>query len=225
VPPADIDEYDRQAVLAEHPRQCGGVRHDSFDRMDGGVADDAVLQVDHDERGVRIECCQDNDDSPSVGCYLLVRSGMFRSRTVRRTTATPRPPRTHARAWNPLSVAADPNVPVIQGFGSELNQVWTSLILNAVQALEGHGEIAIRTTHDRDVIVVEIEDNGPGIPTEIQSRIFDPFFTTKEPGSGIGMGLSTTFAIVAEMHGGTIAVNSMPGRTKFTVRLPLTLPG
>jgi signal transduction histidine kinase len=81
--------------------------------------------------------------------------------------------------------------------------------------------VTIRTRRDGDEAVVELEDDGPGIPDDIQQHLFDPFFTTKGPGKGTGLGLSTTYSIVTEKHRGTIAVTSRPGHTVFTVRLPL----
>jgi signal transduction histidine kinase len=111
-----------------------------------------------------------------------------------------------------------PPVPV---YGSDLNQVWTNLLDNAIDAMNGKGTITIRTRRDRDWAVVEIEDDGPGIPEAVRARIFDPFFTTKEPGSGTGLGLSTSYSVVTEKHHGSIAVESQPGLTRFTVRLPL----
>lgn len=112
-------------------------------------------------------------------------------------------------------------LPPIVAYGSELNQVWTNLLDNAADAMKGKGEITIRTRKVGTWAVVEIEDNGPGIPEAIQSRIFDPFFTTKEPGKGTGLGLSTSYGIVTEKHKGTIAVKSRPGSTCFTVKLPI----
>jgi signal transduction histidine kinase len=114
-----------------------------------------------------------------------------------------------------------PNVPLITAYGSELNQVWTNILDNAAYAMKEKGEITIRTRRDGKCVVVEIEDSGPGIPETIQSRVFDPFFTTKEPGKGTGLGLSTTYGIVTEKHRGTISLNSRPGSTVFTVRLPI----
>jgi signal transduction histidine kinase len=116
------------------------------------------------------------------------------------------------------------DLPQIQAYGSELNQVWTNLLDNAAEAIGGKGEITIRTFTRGGSAFVEIEDNGPGIPEEIQSRVFDPFFTTKEPGKGTGLGLSTTYSIVAEKHRGTISVESRPGCTRFTVQLPIDNP-
>ena len=113
------------------------------------------------------------------------------------------------------------NLPLINAYGSELNQVWTNILANASEAISGKGQITIRTTKDRSNVIVEIEDNGPGIPPEIQSRIFDPFFTTKEPGKGTGLGLSTSYSIVCERHNGNISVISKPGKTCFTITLPL----
>jgi signal transduction histidine kinase len=95
---------------------------------------------------------------------------------------------------------------------------------NAADAMGGQGEITIRTLREGDKAVVEISDNGPGIPEPIQPRIFDPFFTTKEPGKGTGLGLATTWSIITERHHGTITVESRPGRTCFTVRLPIAGP-
>src|SRR5205814_10544345 len=104
--------------------------------------------------------------------------------------------------------------------GAELNQVWTNLIDNAIDATEGHGEIVIRTGDDNGTIVVEIGDNGPGIPSDVKSRIFDPFFTTKEPGKGTGLGLDIVRRIVVDGHRGDVSVESAPGDTRFIVRLP-----
>lgn len=114
-----------------------------------------------------------------------------------------------------------PELPAVTAYGSELNQVWTNILDNASDALKGKGEITIRTRKENSFVVVDIEDNGPGIPEHVQACIFDPFFTTKEPGKGTGLGLSTSFGIVTEKHNGTINVQSKPGLTKFTVRLPI----
>jgi signal transduction histidine kinase len=116
-----------------------------------------------------------------------------------------------------------PDLPQIEAYGSELNQVWTNLINNAIDALDGAGEITLRTRYDGAWVIVEVEDTGPGIPQEIQPHLFDPFFTTKPPGKGVGLGLSICHQIVVEKHGGRIDVVSQPGRTRFEVRLPLHL--
>jgi len=102
----------------------------------------------------------------------------------------------------------------------ELNQVWTNLIHNAVQAMGGSGEILIETSLQGGDIKVAIQDSGPGIPPEAMSRIFDPFFTTKGKGEGTGLGLSIAHKIV-EKHGGKIRVESVPGQTRFEVLLPV----
>ncbi len=114
----------------------------------------------------------------------------------------------------------DRSVPRICAYGSELNQVWTNILDNAIDALEGKGEIHIRTWHEGTFVCVDIVDNGPGIPAEIQSRIFEPFFTTKGVGKGTGLGLDTTYRIVTADHRGTITVNSVPGNTRFRICLP-----
>jgi signal transduction histidine kinase len=117
-----------------------------------------------------------------------------------------------------------PDLPPVAAYGSELNQVWTNLLDNAADAIYSQsaptGTVTIRTRSDGDHATVELEDDGPGIPEEIQPHLFDPFFTTKGPGKGTGLGLSTTYSIVTEKHHGTIAVDSRPGRTVFTVTLP-----
>jgi len=116
-------------------------------------------------------------------------------------------------------------LPRILACGGELNQVWTHLIDNAVEAMDGRGTITITTRPMGDRVCVEIEDEGPGIAAEDLPRIFDPFFTTKAPGRGTGLGLSTCHTIVTEKHRGRIAVESAPGRTVFAVLLPLRPEG
>jgi len=109
---------------------------------------------------------------------------------------------------------------LVNSFGSELNQVWTNIIDNAIDAMHGTGELRIRTYRDDGCAVVEIADNGPGIPDEVQPRIFEPFFTTKGVGEGTGLGLDTVQRIVKK-HRGNIQVSSKPGDTRFQVWLPL----
>jgi signal transduction histidine kinase len=113
------------------------------------------------------------------------------------------------------------DIPLITAYGSELNQVWTNVLDNAIDVLKGKGEISIKTTRRNSSVIVEIEDNGPGIPAEIQKRIFDPFFTTKEPGKGTGLGLSTSYGIITEKHHGKMSVQSVNGMTRFTIELPI----
>ena len=108
---------------------------------------------------------------------------------------------------------------LVNSFGSELNQVWTNLIDNAIDAMGGQGELRVRTYKDGDCVVVEIGDNGPGIPPEVMGHIFEPFFTTKEVGQGTGLGLDTVQRIVKK-HSGNIQVKSKPGDTCFQVWLP-----
>jgi signal transduction histidine kinase len=117
----------------------------------------------------------------------------------------------------------DDTIPPIEAYGSELNQVWTNLIDNAIDAMHGEGEIIIRTSGgENDTVVVEIIDSGPGIPADIQARIFEPFFTTKGPGAGTGLGLHIAYNIV-ERHHGRIELQSESGRTAFKVTLPIRL--
>jgi len=112
------------------------------------------------------------------------------------------------------------NLPRIEAYASELNQVWTNIIDNAADAMGGKGEITLKTYQEDHHVVVEIIDNGPGIPENIQSRIYEPFFTTKPPGKGTGLGLHISHDIVANRHHGQLLVESKPGETKFKVILP-----
>jgi signal transduction histidine kinase len=119
----------------------------------------------------------------------------------------------------------DKSLPKVCGKGSELNQVWTNLIDNAIDALAeqakaSRGQITIHTARDGAFALVDIIDNGPGIPAEVKSRIFDPFFTTKPVGEGTGLGLDTVYRIVHQ-HKGDVRVDSHPGETHFQVRLPI----
>lgn len=117
----------------------------------------------------------------------------------------------------------DPQLPRVCAYGGELNQVWTNLIDNAIDAMSGKGELRIRALHESDCAVVEIGDNGPGIPPHVQGRVFDPFFTTKKVGEGTGLGLDTVLRIVRRHHG-SIDLKSQPGDTRFRVRLPFKQP-
>lgn len=115
----------------------------------------------------------------------------------------------------------DRSLPPVRALGSGLNQVWTNILDNAADATLGRGKVMIRTRRDDDHAVVEIEDDGCGIPEENLSRIFEPFFTTKEQGQGTGLGLDMAWRIVTDEHNGSIDVESQPGSTIFRVRLPL----
>jgi signal transduction histidine kinase len=119
----------------------------------------------------------------------------------------------------------DRTLPRIPAYPAELNQVWTNLIDNAVQAINsvgGDGTLTVRTALDNDRLLVEFRDTGPGVPPDIRGRIFDPFFTTKPVGEGTGLGLDISWRIVVNKHHGTLQVESSPGDTRFQVLLPLT---
>jgi signal transduction histidine kinase len=120
-----------------------------------------------------------------------------------------------------LNRAFDRSIPRIMAYGSELNQVWTNLIDNAIDAVKGTGKICVGTCQEDNQLVVEIVDNGPGIPPDVQSHMFEPFYTTKPIGSGTGLGLIISNRIVADRHGGEIEFESKPGETRFKVRLPV----
>ena len=114
----------------------------------------------------------------------------------------------------------DPDLPPIVAHASQLNQVWTNLLDNAVDAVDGDGVIRVRTYRAGDELIVEVGDDGPGVPAELQSRLFEPFFTTKDVGQGTGLGLDIVRRIISNHHG-QVRVISSPGDTRFQVRLPL----
>lgn len=119
----------------------------------------------------------------------------------------------------------DKTLPELHCYPGDLNQVWTNLIDNAIQAMDGNGTLTIRTARENDQMIrVEVCDDGPGIPEDIIDRIFTPFFTTKPFGEGTGLGLDLAWRIVVEKHGGTLTVQSQPGDTRFIVCLPLVAP-
>ena len=115
------------------------------------------------------------------------------------------------------------DVPKVSAYGSELNQVWTNLISNAIDAVDEGGKVTVQISHDAsaEVACVDIIDDGPGVPQEIQGRVFEPFFTTKGVGEGTGMGLDIANRIVRQRHRGSLQLTSRPGFTRFRVRLPL----
>jgi len=115
----------------------------------------------------------------------------------------------------------DRTLPDIPVYGAELNQVWTNLIDNALQAMGGEGTLTIRTGRAEDTVEIEVADTGPGIPDDVVGRIFEPFFTTKPVGEGTGLGLDISWRIVVNKHHGDLSVRSVPGDTRFRVRLPI----
>ncbi|MBV9059571.1 MAG: cyclic nucleotide-binding domain-containing protein [Pseudonocardiales bacterium] len=118
----------------------------------------------------------------------------------------------------------DRELPAIPAYPAELNQVWTNLIVNAIDAMQGHGTLTVHTARDGEFALVEIGDTGSGIPPEAMQRIFEPFFTTKPVGQGTGLGLDVSWRVVVNRHHGDIQVQSRPGDTRFQVRLPLREP-
>jgi len=117
----------------------------------------------------------------------------------------------------------DGDLPRICAYGGELNQIWTNLISNAIEAMQGKGELRVRTARELDRVLVEVGDNGPGIPAEVLPHIYEPFFTTKGVGEGTGLGLDTVCRIIRNHHG-EIRVSSHPGDTRFQIYLPVTQP-
>jgi signal transduction histidine kinase len=127
--------------------------------------------------------------------------------------------RRRASAFRAAAVSAP-----IRIYGNTLNQIWTNILDNAIDAMDGVGRIVIWTMTQVHHVVVEIEDHGMGIPADVLPRILEPFFTSKPQGEGTGLGLDTAWRIVTEEHAGSIAAMSEPGRTVFRVRLPITPP-
>ncbi|MGY1624518.1 ATP-binding protein [Geodermatophilus sp. SYSU D00965] len=115
----------------------------------------------------------------------------------------------------------DRSLPLVPAYAGELNQVWTNLVVNALDAMAGEGTLTLRTGRDGDCALVEVADTGPGIPEDLRRRVFEPFFTTKPVGQGTGLGLDVSYRIVVTRHGGDLRVQSRPGDTRFQVLLPL----
>ncbi len=131
----------------------------------------------------------------------------------------------HKLGGIPVERDLDPELPRVTAHGGELNQVWTALIDNAIDAVSADGgRVGLRTTCEKDLVLVEVSDDGPGIPEENLGRIFEPFFTTKDVGEGTGLGLDVSYRVVVGRHGGDIHVVSEPGATRFEVRLPVSGP-
>lgn len=121
--------------------------------------------------------------------------------------------------------AYERGLPKVCGHAAELNQVWTNLLDNAIDAVEGHGRISVRTAREDGRVLVEVTDDGPGIPDGVRDRMFEPFYTTKDVGKGTGLGLDISRRVVVENHKGDIRVESRPGETRFQVRLPILPAG
>jgi signal transduction histidine kinase len=117
----------------------------------------------------------------------------------------------------------DNSLPPICVYGSEINQVWTHLIENAIEAMAGRGTLTVRTSQAEDYLLIEVIDSGQGIPPEVQPYIFEQFFTTKESGQGTGLGLPIAYRVVVDRHQGQLIIDSQPGRTCFRVFLPTNL--
>jgi signal transduction histidine kinase len=118
----------------------------------------------------------------------------------------------------------DRTLPQIPAYPAELNQVWTNIIDNAIDAMEGQGQLTVRTAPADDRVLVEIRDTGPGIAPDVRRRIFEPFFTTKGVGKGTGLGLDVSYRVIVTRHHGDVQVDSHPGDTRFLIYLPLTEP-
>jgi signal transduction histidine kinase len=113
-----------------------------------------------------------------------------------------------------------PGVPQIEAYAGELNQVWTNLIDNAIDAMDGAGTLRLATRAEGDDVLIEVGDTGPGMPPEVAARAFETFYTTKDVGKGTGLGLDIAQRIVVERHGGTITIDSQPDETVLRVRIP-----
>jgi len=113
------------------------------------------------------------------------------------------------------------DVPRIEAYAGELNQVWTNLIDNAIDAMDGAGRLRVATRAEGNDVLIEIGDTGPGMPPQVAARAFDAFYTTKEVGKGAGLGLDIARRIVVERHAGTITIDSQPGETVLRVRIPI----
>jgi signal transduction histidine kinase len=155
-------------------------------------------------------------DQAAVPKPVDLARGLADTLTILRSKAKPKSVR--------LSARVDPDLPAVDGFGGELNQVWSNLIGNAIEAVGDGGSVEVTASHQDSSVVVRVVDDGPGIPPDVLERIFEPFFTTKPTGEGTGLGLAIARSLIGQ-HEGEIEVESRPGRTEFRVTLPAGTPG
>jgi signal transduction histidine kinase len=218
--------------LAE-PLAAAGIDHDWIARVHAlaGPATDAVLAwlaATLTARGLANELEEStrrmSDLVGAVKSYAYVDRGELVEVDIHEGLETTLVVLGHKLRHATIKVARDydRSLPRLTVRGSELNQVWTNLLDNAIDAIGDGGTVTVATHHDGDCAVIEITDDGPGIPPEIRDRIFDSFFTTKDVGSGTGLGLATARRIVVDGHNGSLTVDSRPGETIFHVRLPIT---
>lgn len=222
------DESELVAALVD-----GGWDVDALDRLTEGVdpraagalarwvAIDAALAALIDEAGLSLRRISELVDS--MRTYSRVGSAGVERFDVHRGLRDTQVILRHVLEGIEVEERFDDDVPEIEAYGAELNQVWTNLLGNAADAMDGDGRIVLSTRAEPDAIVVEVSDDGPGIPPDVRPRIFDAFFTTKDVGQGTGLGLHIAREVVRR-HGGEISVDSQPGETTFTVRLPVTIP-
>lgn len=217
--------------LAE-PLASAGLDAAFVDRVDvaGGPARDGALQwiaASLTARGLAAELQESTDRMSKLVAAVKTYAYMDRGELVEidlheglETTLTVL---AHKLKHTSIEVVReyDRTLPHLTVRGSELNQVWTNLLDNAIDALGEHGTITVRTRRDGSCAVVSIADDGPGIPPDVRDRVFDDFFTTKDVGQGTGLGLATARRIVVDRHGGSLSVDSRPGATTFSVRLAL----
>jgi signal transduction histidine kinase len=154
-------------------------------------------------------------DQAAVPKPVDLARGLSDTLTILRAKAKPKSVR--------LSAQVEPDLPTVDGFGGELNQVWSNLISNAIDAVADGGSVEVSAHRQDDSVVVRVVDDGPGIPPEVRERIFEPFFTTKQTGDGTGLGLAISRSLIGQ-HEGEIEVDSRPGRTEFRVTLPVGAP-
>ncbi|HVR11957.1 MAG TPA: ATP-binding protein, partial [Thermoanaerobaculia bacterium] len=189
--------------------------------MEGGLAAEGLLSE------IASAARRISELVAAIKSYSHMDSGQGRSEVdLRRELESTLTILTHKLRKKGVEVTRDyeRDLPPVEAFPGELNQVWTNLIDNAIDAVGPGGRVTIRAAREGDFVRVDIRDDGPGIPPEIKARIWEPFFTTKPVGEGTGLGLEVVGRIVVRRHGGTISVASVPGDTCFTVRLPLTPP-
>lgn len=208
---ASVDEVDATASLQS---AIGWLKYTIDNELQMNEIAEASKRISALLAGAKQYSQMDRGSYQSVNVHELLRSTimMFGEKIGKGKSVT-------------LCKELDKSLPELHCYPGDLNQVWTNIIDNAIQAMDGHGNLTIRTSREsEDMIRVEICDDGPGIPEDIVDRIFTPFFTTKPFGEGTGLGLDLAWRIVVEKHAGNLSVQSKPGDTRFIVCLPLIAP-